>query len=98
MKEFVMGVWLEQFIFKQKMRRLTNRNWGVSMGYQLFKVRHRSLNKKARLDPSLCAYVIFGLREWRPWRKPRTKVQNLLKRGVRIQSAEASGITRKGPL
>ena len=27
-------------IFKQKMRRLTNRNWGVSMGYQLFKVRH----------------------------------------------------------
>lgn len=26
-------------IFKQKMRRLTNRNWGVSMSYQLFKVR-----------------------------------------------------------
>ena len=40
-------------IFKQKMRRLTNRNWGVSMGYQLFKVRHRSLNKRARLDPLL---------------------------------------------
>ncbi|WP_305000533.1 group II intron maturase-specific domain-containing protein, partial [Rahnella sp. CFA14(1/10)] len=26
-------------IFKQKLRRLTNRNWGVSMSYQLFKVR-----------------------------------------------------------
>lgn len=26
-------------ILKQKVRRLTNRNWGVSMGYQLFKLR-----------------------------------------------------------
>ena len=40
-------------IFKQKMRRLTNRNWGVSMGYQLFKVRHILLNKKAGLDQLL---------------------------------------------
>jgi RNA-directed DNA polymerase len=30
-------------------------------------------------------------------RKPRTKVQNLLKRGVRIQVAVACGITSKGP-
>ncbi|HFO0273539.1 TPA: group II intron maturase-specific domain-containing protein [Enterobacter asburiae] len=29
---------------------------------------------------------------WRQWRKPRTKVQNLLKRGVRIQAAVACGI------
>ncbi|WP_390901236.1 group II intron maturase-specific domain-containing protein [Shewanella xiamenensis] len=33
---------------------------------------------------------------WRQWRKPRTKVQNLLKRGVRIQAAVACGITSKG--
>ncbi|MGX3890395.1 group II intron maturase-specific domain-containing protein [Klebsiella pneumoniae] len=26
-------------VFKQKIRRLTNRNWGVSMSYQLFKLR-----------------------------------------------------------
>ncbi|MFA0464630.1 group II intron maturase-specific domain-containing protein, partial [Vibrio sp. 10N.261.45.F1] len=26
-------------ILKQKIRRLTNRNWGVSMSYQLFKLR-----------------------------------------------------------
>jgi RNA-directed DNA polymerase len=34
---------------------------------------------------------------WRQWRKPRTKVANLLKRGVRIQSAVGCGITSKGP-
>jgi RNA-directed DNA polymerase len=34
---------------------------------------------------------------WRQWRKPRTKVANLLKRGVRIQAAVACGITSKGP-
>ncbi len=30
---------------------------------------------------------------WRQWRKPRTKVRNLMKRGVRVQSAVACGIT-----
>nr|WP_281422454.1 reverse transcriptase domain-containing protein [Shewanella hafniensis] len=40
-------------IFKQKIRRLTNRNWGVSMSYQLFKVRHLLSNKRARLDQLL---------------------------------------------
>jgi len=34
---------------------------------------------------------------WRQWRKPRTKVANLLKRGVRIQAAVGCGITSKGP-
>ncbi|MCD9461398.1 group II intron maturase-specific domain-containing protein, partial [Marinibactrum halimedae] len=34
---------------------------------------------------------------WRQWRKPRTKVRNLLKLGVHIQAAVACGITSKGP-
>ncbi len=34
---------------------------------------------------------------WRQWRKPRTKVRSLMKLGVRIQSADACGITSKGP-
>jgi RNA-directed DNA polymerase len=34
---------------------------------------------------------------WRQWRRPRTKVQNLLKRGVSITSAVACSITSKGP-
>ena len=34
---------------------------------------------------------------WRQWRKPRTKVRNLIKLGVPIQAAVACGITSKGP-
>lgn len=34
---------------------------------------------------------------WRQWRKPRTKVRNLMKRGVHVQAAVACGITSKGP-
>jgi RNA-directed DNA polymerase len=34
---------------------------------------------------------------WRQWVKPRTKVANLLKRGVAIQAAVACGLTSKGP-
>ncbi len=31
------------------------------------------------------------------WRKPRTKVRNLMSRGVNVQAAVACGITSKGP-
>lgn len=34
---------------------------------------------------------------WRQWRKPRTKVRNLMKMGVHVQAAVACGITNKGP-
>ena len=94
-------------IFKQKMRRLTNRNWGVSMGYQLFKVSQflrgwinyygiaNAYQASVELDHWLRRRVRMCY--WRQWRKPRTKVRNLLKRGVKIQAAVACGITSKGP-
>ncbi|MCK7629188.1 reverse transcriptase domain-containing protein, partial [Shewanella putrefaciens] len=94
-------------IFKQKMKRLTNRNWGVSMGYQLFKVRQYMqgwINYFGIANAYQgCVDLDHWIRRrvrmcyWRQWRKPRTKVQNLLKRGVRIQAAVACGITSKGP-
>ena len=34
---------------------------------------------------------------WRQWRKPRTKVRALLKRGVSERRAMSCGITSKGP-
>ncbi|WP_442866126.1 hypothetical protein, partial [Aeromonas sp. QDB56] len=34
---------------------------------------------------------------WRQWRKPRTKVRNLMSRGVHVRTAVACGITSKGP-
>jgi RNA-directed DNA polymerase len=94
-------------IFKQKMRRLTNRNWGVSMGYQLFKVsqylrgwvNYFGIANAYQGCVELDHWVRRRVRMcyWRQWRKPRTKVRNLLKRGVRIQAAVACGITSKGP-
>ncbi|MBW2187454.1 MAG: group II intron reverse transcriptase/maturase [Deltaproteobacteria bacterium] len=93
--------------FKQRVRILTNRNWGVSMHYQLYKL---SLFLRGWINYfgianayQNCVELDHWIRRrvrmcyWRQWRKPRTKVANLLKRGVRIQSAVACGITSKGP-
>ncbi|WP_265992162.1 group II intron reverse transcriptase/maturase [Vibrio sp. Sgm 5] len=94
-------------ILKQKVRRLTNRNWGVSMGYQLFKLRQylqgwinyfgiaNAYQACVELDQWIRRRVRMCY--WRQWRKPRTKVQNLLKRGVKVQTAVYCGITSKGP-
>ncbi|EBL8625734.1 group II intron reverse transcriptase/maturase, partial [Salmonella enterica] len=94
-------------VFKQKIRRLTNRNWGVSMSYQLFKLRQYMqgwINYFGIANAYQgCVDLDHWIRRrvrmcyWRQWRKPRTKVQNLLKRGVRIQAAVACGLTSKGP-
>ncbi|MFA0279994.1 group II intron maturase-specific domain-containing protein, partial [Vibrio sp. 10N.222.55.F8] len=88
------------------MRRLTNRKWGVSMGYQLFKVRQYMQGWISYFGIANtyqgCVDLDYWIRRcvrmcyWRQRRKPLTKVQNLLKRGVRIQAAVACGITSKG--
>jgi RNA-directed DNA polymerase len=93
--------------FKQEIRRLTNRNWGVSMKYQLFKtsqyirgwINYFGIANCYQLCCDLDHWVRRRVRMayWRQWRKPRTKVRNLMSRGVRIQAAVACGITSKGP-
>jgi RNA-directed DNA polymerase len=96
---------LEQF--KQRLRRLTNRNWGVSMRYQLFKtsqfirgwINYFGIANCYQLCVDLDHWIRRRVRMayWRQWRKPRTKVRNLISRGVKIQAAVACGITSKGP-
>lgn len=93
--------------FKQQVRRLTNRNWGVSMHYQLFKLSQylrgwinyfgiaSGYQRCVDLDHWIRRRVRMAY--WRQWRKPRTKVRNLMKLGVHIQAAVACGITSKGP-
>lgn len=93
--------------FKQQIRRLTNRNWGVSMKYQLFKtsqfirgwINYFGIANCYQLCVDLDHWIRRRVRMayWRQWRKPRTKVRNLMKLGVRVQSAVACGITSKGP-
>ncbi len=93
--------------FKQKIRELTNRNWGVSMQYQLVKLKlylrgwinyygiANAYQKCVDLDHWIRRRVRMCY--WRQWRKPRTKVNNLLSRGVNIDTAVTCGSTRKGP-
>jgi len=93
--------------FKQEIRRLTNRNWGVSMKYQLFKtsqylrgwINYFGIANCYQLCVDLDHWIRRRVRMayWRQWRKPRTKVRSLMKLGVRVQSAVACGTTSKGP-
>lgn len=93
--------------FKQRVRELTNRNWGVSMGYQLFKVSQflrgwinyfgiaNSYQHCCDLDQWIRRRIRMAY--WRQWRKPRTRVRNLMKLGVHVRIAVACGLTSKGP-
>lgn len=93
--------------FKQQVRRLTNRNWGVSMKYQLFKISQylrgwinyfgiaSGYQRCVELDHWIRRRVRMAY--WRQWRRPRTKVRNLMKLGVHVKAAVACGITSKGP-
>ena len=93
--------------FKQRVRELTNRNWGVSMKYQLFKIseylrgwiNYFGIAKGYQLCVDLDHWIRRRVRMayWRQWRKPRTKVRNLMRLGVHVQAAVACGITSKGP-
>lgn len=93
--------------FKQRVRELTNRNWGVSMGYQLFKIsqylrgwiNYFGIAKCYQLCVDLDQWIRRRVRMayWRQWRKPRTKVRSLMGLGVHVRSAVACGITSKGP-
>jgi len=93
--------------FKQRIRELTNRNWGVSMRYQLFKtsqfirgwINYFGIANCYQLCCDLDHWIRRRVRMayWRQWRKPRTKVRNLMRLGVHVQAAVACGITSKGP-
>jgi RNA-directed DNA polymerase len=94
--------------FKQRIRRLTNRNWGVSMCYQIFKISQYVRGWINYFGIANCYQLCVDLDHWirrrvrmaywRQWRKPRTKVRNLMRLGVHVQSAVACGITSKGPM
>ena len=93
--------------FKQQVRCLTNRNWGVTMKYQLFKISQylrgwinyfgiaSGYQRCVDLDQWIRRRVRMAY--WRQWRRPRTKVRSLMRLGVHVKSAVACGITSKGP-
>ena len=103
--------------FKQRIRELTNRNWGVSMRrivgpYQLFKISQYIRGWVNYFGIANCYQLCCDLDHWirrrvrmaywRQWRKPRTKVRNLMRLGrsddsVHVKTAVGCGITSKGP-
>jgi len=93
--------------FKHRIRQLTNRNWGVSMHYQLFKtsqyirgwINYFGIANCYQLCVDLDHWIRRRVRMayWRQWRKPRTKVSNLMKRGVHDETAITCGSSSKGP-
>lgn len=92
--------------FKRRVRQLSGRSWGVSMevkikeltqylrGWMLYfgiAVTYQSsvdLDKWIRRRIRMCF--------WKQWRKPGTKVKNLIKLGVSTKLAISCGITSKG--
>jgi RNA-directed DNA polymerase len=93
--------------FKQRVRELTNRNWGVSMRYQLFKVSQYLRGWINYFGIANCYQLCVDLDHWirrrvrmaywRQWRKVRTRVRSMMKLGVSLRTAIVCGITSKGP-
>lgn len=93
--------------FKHNIRRLTKRSWGISM-----QRRYRELGLYIRgwinyFGLSEYYRPLPGLDEWirrrirmcylKQWRKPRTRIRNLIRLGVRTRTAVCLGLSSKGP-
>jgi RNA-directed DNA polymerase len=91
--------------FKYRVRQLTSRSWGVSMEYRLMKLRlylrgwinYFGIANTYQQCVDLDEWIRRRVRMcyWKQWRRPRTKVSNLVKRGVALKHAISSGMTSK---
>jgi group II intron reverse transcriptase/maturase len=91
---------------KEKVRRITNRNWGVSMAYRLKKLSETTngwvnyfgiANCENKLQ-DLDSWIRRRLRAciWKQWKKIKTKCKNLQKLGIDKSKAWEFANTRKG--
>lgn len=93
--------------FKYVIRRLTKRSWGVSISYRFYKLRlyiqgwinYFGLSEYYRPLPGLDHWLRRRIRMCylKQWRKPRTRIRQLIKLGVRIRTAVNLGMSSKGP-
>ena len=91
---------------KEKVRRVTNRNWGVSMDFRLKKlaeitdgwVNYFGLADGASRFRELDGWIRRRLRAciWKQWKKIKTRFKNLQKLGLDKQKAWEFANTRKG--
>jgi RNA-directed DNA polymerase len=93
--------------FKQRIKELTGRSWGVSMEYRLFKLAeylrgwmgYYGLSELYRPIPEIDHWLRRRVRMcyWKQWRFCRTKVRELTKLGTFLRTAISVGLSRKGP-
>lgn len=93
--------------FKQRIKELTGRSWGVSMEYRLSKLAEylrgwMGYFGKAefyRPIPEIDHWLRRRVRMcyWKQWRYCRTKVRELVKLGTFLRTAISAGLSKKGP-
>ena len=92
--------------FKHRLKRLTSRSWGVSMEHRLTRLNqylrgwmgYFGISQYYQPIPELDGWLRRRLRMcyWKQWRRPGTRIQNLLALGTDKRHAILTGISRKG--
>ena len=93
--------------FKHNIRRLTKRSWGISMPRRYRELRlyirgwinYFGLSEYYRPLPGLDEWIRRRIRMCylKQWRKPRTRIRNLIRLGTRTRTAVCLGLSSKGP-
>lgn len=93
--------------FQREVRRLTNRNWGVSMSRRLTEMGRYLrgwmgyfwISEYYRPIPEIDQWIRRRVRMcyWVQWRRARTRIGNLLKMGVPKDQAVLTGRSSRGP-
>ena len=93
--------------FKQRVKELTGRSWGVSMEFRLAKLAeylrgwmgYFGISEYYRPIPEIDHWLRRRVRMcyWKQWRYCRTKVRELTKLGTYLKTAISAGMSRKGP-
>lgn len=91
--------------FKYRVRALTNRTWGVSMERKIRElstflrgwINYYGIGNQYQLCVDLDHWIRRRIRMcyWKQWRKPRTKIRNLIKLGLPARAAIACGLSSK---
>jgi RNA-directed DNA polymerase len=92
--------------FEDKLKKLTNRNWGVSMEYRIHKVNqliqgwgnYFKVGDIKKYSSTIDSHIRRRLRacRWKEWKKVKTKYRNLMKLGISREEAWKNANTRKG--
>jgi len=101
--------WTEKVFreFKRRIKELTGRSWFVSMEYRLGKlaqylrgwVNYFGIADYYRPVPEIDHWIRRRIRMcyWKQWRRPRTKVRELLRLGTSLSASISVAMSRKGP-